>query len=70
MFHALSAASTSATCGGRSPSSAKNSTAVLALWDRGSVKPLIDRTYTFTEAATAHRRLLQHQNTGKVVLKP
>jgi len=44
--------------------------AVLALWDRGSVKPLIDRTYPFTEAATAHRRILQHQNTGKVVLKP
>lgn len=44
--------------------------AVLALWDQGSVKPLIDRTYTFTEAATAHRRILQHQNTGKVVLKP
>jgi synaptic vesicle membrane protein VAT-1 len=44
--------------------------AVLTLWDKGSVKPLIDRTYTFTEAATAHRRLLQHQNTGKVVLKP
>jgi NADPH:quinone reductase-like Zn-dependent oxidoreductase len=37
---------------------------------QGSVKPLIDSTYTFTEAATAHRRLLQHQNTGKVVLKP
>jgi NADPH:quinone reductase-like Zn-dependent oxidoreductase len=44
--------------------------AVLALWDHGSVKPLIDRTYTFAEAATAHRRILQHQNTGKVVLKP
>ena len=44
--------------------------AVLVLWDRGSVKPLIDRTYTFTEAATAHRRILHHQNTGKVVLKP
>jgi NADPH:quinone reductase-like Zn-dependent oxidoreductase len=44
--------------------------AVLALWDQGSVKPLIDRTYTFTEAATAHRRILQRQNTGKVLLKP
>ena len=44
--------------------------AVLALWDQGSVKPLIDSTYTFAEAATAHRRLLQRQNTGKVVLKP
>jgi NADPH:quinone reductase-like Zn-dependent oxidoreductase len=44
--------------------------AVLALWDQGSVKPLIDSTYTFTEAAAAHRRILQHQNTGKIVLKP
>jgi NADPH:quinone reductase-like Zn-dependent oxidoreductase len=44
--------------------------AVLALWDQGSVKPLIDRTYTFTQAATAHRRILQRQNTGKVLLKP
>jgi NADPH:quinone reductase-like Zn-dependent oxidoreductase len=44
--------------------------AVLALWDQGSVKPLIDSTYTFTEAASAHRRILQHQNTGKIVLKP
>ena len=44
--------------------------AVLALWDQGSVKPLIDRTYTFAEAASAHRRILRHQNIGKVVLKP
>jgi NADPH:quinone reductase-like Zn-dependent oxidoreductase len=44
--------------------------AVLALWDRGSVKPLIDSTYSFTDAAAAQRRILQHQNTGKIVLKP
>jgi synaptic vesicle membrane protein VAT-1 len=44
--------------------------AILALWEQGSVKPLIDGTYPFTEAAAAHRRLLQHQNTGKVVLTP
>ncbi len=44
--------------------------AVLALWDQGSVKPLIDRTYAFTEAAAAHRRILQHQNIGKIVLRP
>jgi synaptic vesicle membrane protein VAT-1 len=44
--------------------------AVLALWDQGSIKPLIDKTYTFAEAATAHRRILQHHNTGKIVLKP
>jgi len=44
--------------------------AVLALWDQGRVRPLIDTTYPFAEAATAHRRILQHQNTGKIVLKP
>jgi synaptic vesicle membrane protein VAT-1 len=44
--------------------------AVLALWDQGSIKPLIDTTYPFTQAAAAHRRLLHHQNTGKVVLTP
>jgi len=40
------------------------------LWDQGRVKPLIDRTYPFAEAAAAHRRILQHQNTGKIVLVP
>jgi NADPH:quinone reductase-like Zn-dependent oxidoreductase len=44
--------------------------AVLALWDQGKIKPIIDRTYPFAEAATAHHRILQHQNTGKIVLKP
>ena len=44
--------------------------AILALWDQGRVKPLIDRTYSFADAATAHRRMLQHQNTGKIVLVP
>jgi NADPH:quinone reductase-like Zn-dependent oxidoreductase len=44
--------------------------AVLALWDKGSVKPHIDRTYPFAEAAAAHRRILQRQNIGKVLLRP
>ena len=44
--------------------------AVLALWDLGKIKPLIDRTYPFAEAAAAHRRILRRQNTGKIVLKP
>jgi synaptic vesicle membrane protein VAT-1 len=44
--------------------------AVLALWEQGTVKPHIDTTYPFAEAATAHRRILQHQNTGKIVLVP
>jgi synaptic vesicle membrane protein VAT-1 len=44
--------------------------AVLDLWEQGSVKPHIDRTYPFAAAAAAHRRILQHQNTGKIVLVP
>jgi NADPH:quinone reductase-like Zn-dependent oxidoreductase len=44
--------------------------AVLALWKAGSVRPHIDRSYPFTEAAQAHRRLLRHQNIGKVLLVP
>jgi synaptic vesicle membrane protein VAT-1 len=44
--------------------------AILALWDQGSIKPRIDATYPFAEAAAAHHRILQHQNTGKIVLTP
>jgi len=44
--------------------------AVLALWDKGSIKPHIDRTYPFAEAAEAHRRILRRRNIGKVLLKP
>ena len=44
--------------------------AVLALWDAGSIKPHINAVYPFTEAAAAHRRILQRQNIGKVLLTP
>ena len=44
--------------------------AVLALWEAGSVQPHIDRSYPFAEAAEAHRRLIQRQNVGKVLLTP
>jgi NADPH:quinone reductase-like Zn-dependent oxidoreductase len=44
--------------------------AVLALWEQDKIKPRIDSSYAFTEAAAAHRRILQHQNIGKIVLKP
>jgi len=44
--------------------------AVLALWDQGRIRPHIDAAYPFAEAAAAHRRILQHQNIGKVLLKP
>ena len=44
--------------------------AVLALWDQGAIKPHIDGTYPFADAAAAHRRILQRQNIGKVLLTP
>jgi synaptic vesicle membrane protein VAT-1 len=44
--------------------------AVLALSEAGNVRPHIDQSYPFTEAAAAHRRLLQRQNVGKVLLIP
>jgi synaptic vesicle membrane protein VAT-1 len=44
--------------------------AVLALWDQGQIKPRIDASYPFTEAAAAHQRILQRQNIGKVLLTP
>ena len=44
--------------------------AVLALWDQGAIKPHIDGSYPFTDAASAHRRILRRQNVGKVLLTP
>jgi synaptic vesicle membrane protein VAT-1 len=44
--------------------------AVLELWAAGRIEPRIDRSYSFAEAAGAHRRILQRQNTGKIVLIP
>ena len=44
--------------------------AVLALWEAGSIKPHIDGVYPFTEAAAAHRRILERQNVGKILLTP
>ena len=44
--------------------------AVLTLWDEGKIKPRVDMSYPFAQAADAHRRILQRQNIGKVLLKP
>jgi synaptic vesicle membrane protein VAT-1 len=44
--------------------------AVLALWDQGRIKPHIDASYPFTEVAAAHRRILERQNIGKILLIP
>jgi NADPH:quinone reductase-like Zn-dependent oxidoreductase len=44
--------------------------AVLALWAEGRIKPRIDTAYPFTQAAAAHRRILERKNVGKVLLIP
>lgn len=45
-------------------------TEVLALWAAGTITPRIDTTVPFDKAADAHRRILSHGNTGKIVLIP
>jgi synaptic vesicle membrane protein VAT-1 len=45
-------------------------TEVLALWAAGTITPRIDATYPFAKAADAHRRILSHGNTGKIILTP
>ena len=43
---------------------------VLALWEAGTLTPLVDSAYPFARAADAHRRMLDRKNTGKLVLTP
>jgi len=45
-------------------------TEVLALWAAGTITPRIDATFPFARAADAHRRILSHGNTGKIILTP
>jgi NADPH:quinone reductase-like Zn-dependent oxidoreductase len=49
---------------------AEELTEVLALWAAGTITPRIDATYPFDQAADAHRRILSHGNTGKIILIP
>lgn len=44
--------------------------AILNLYERGSVKPHVDRAFSFEAAAGAHRYLEERKNRGKVVLTP
>lgn len=44
--------------------------AVLELFRRGLIKPHIDSTYSFEQAADAHRRIQGRRNVGKVLLLP
>ncbi|HET6280069.1 MAG TPA: medium chain dehydrogenase/reductase family protein [Polyangia bacterium] len=43
---------------------------MLALYDRGVLDPIVDRTFPFDKAADAHRYLQEHKNFGKVLLTP
>lgn len=44
--------------------------ALVALFREGRIRPHIDSTFPFAEAAAAHRRLESRKNVGKVVLVP
>jgi NADPH:quinone reductase-like Zn-dependent oxidoreductase len=44
--------------------------ALLALYERGEVRPFVDRTFRFDEAAAAHHYLHDRKAKGKVLLVP
>ena len=64
--------STSGDCGAQIPTLPRQELEeMLALWERGPHHAAASTgTYPFAEAATAHRRMLHQQNTGKIVLVP
>jgi NADPH:quinone reductase-like Zn-dependent oxidoreductase len=43
---------------------------LLALWDKGVVRPHVDKVFPFAEAAAAHHYVQDRKNIGKVLLKP
>jgi synaptic vesicle membrane protein VAT-1 len=44
--------------------------ALMTLWRAGHIKPRVDAVFPFADAASAHRRIAQRQNIGKVILVP
>jgi NADPH:quinone reductase-like Zn-dependent oxidoreductase len=44
--------------------------AILELFKKGAIKPRIDSTHSFEQAAEAHRRIQERLNVGKVLLVP
>jgi NADPH:quinone reductase-like Zn-dependent oxidoreductase len=40
------------------------------LWEKGAIKPRIDKTFRFDEAPLAHHWLQDRKNIGKVLLTP
>ncbi|HUY86720.1 MAG TPA: medium chain dehydrogenase/reductase family protein [Acidimicrobiales bacterium] len=45
-------------------------TELASLWESGDIRPVIDSTFPFAEAAAAHEQLQQARNFGKVILTP
>jgi NADPH2:quinone reductase len=45
-------------------------TTLLAMWENGSIRPVIDRTFPLASAADAHSHLHERRNIGKVLLSP
>jgi len=43
---------------------------LVALIEDGTIRPVIDSTFTFEQAPDAHRRIMERRNVGKVVLIP
>jgi synaptic vesicle membrane protein VAT-1 len=43
---------------------------LLALWDKGVVRPHVDKVFPFAEAAAAHHYVQDRKNIGKVLLRP
>ena len=43
---------------------------LLELWTKGVVRPIVDRTFPFEEAAAAHHYIQDRKNRGKVLLTP
>jgi NADPH:quinone reductase-like Zn-dependent oxidoreductase len=44
--------------------------ALLALYQRGAIRPHVDSTFPFARAGEAHRHIQSRKNVGKVVLVP
>jgi len=43
---------------------------MLALFADGTFQPVVDRSFKFDEAASAHRYIQERKNFGKVLLEP
>ncbi|MGE5387253.1 MAG: zinc-binding dehydrogenase, partial [Hyphomicrobiales bacterium] len=43
---------------------------LVELWNKGAIRPRVDKVFTFDEAPLAHHYLQDRKNLGKVLLKP